>query len=442
MNKLRNLLRLRPKIVLSGLVIAATLALGYGVLTQQHAQAAVDCDDNAIIRCGFTDLNDLVTKYNQDPYKDVDEIYAHWGVTNINTFKNNAKRVTVYRNGDIKLDDGTLVGTGAQSLGRQSFGNPNRKPYPIGNKTYYASSTQTSFVPNSLEAYATFNDDHSLQLAILKACGNPVWAVSPAYKCKELIQEKVSEDTYTYVAKPYTKNGATVSKIVYECGDGQIKTITNNFEQKVTCTYTPGEYTARATVYFKVGGKEVKDTRPACTKPVKVVEPQPTFKCTDLIAKEDATNRKKFTFTATASVTNGAVLQNGIFHFDDGTSSQPINAAGNTVTTTHEYEKPGEYTVTVDLTFNVGKDVNNPKCKVTIKIAPKPCEEKPEQPECRPPEKNCETHPEMEECKPEVIPETGPAQIIGTMLGLGTLTGAGMYYRNSRRNLIDSIFKR
>lgn len=183
-------------------------------------------------------------------------------------------------------------------------------------------------------------------------------------------------------------------------------------------------------------------------------KPKPVFVCTGLVAKQVTGSRTKFTFTATAEVKNGAVLQNGVFHFGDNKSSNPVNAVGNTVTTTYEYAKEGSYTATVDLTFNEGKDAGNAKCKVTVKVTPPTCEETPNKPECQtcentptlpecqPPKKDCTTNPEMEECKVEEIPSTGPAEVLGTIVGLGTVTGAGMYYRNSRRNLFNNIFKR
>jgi hypothetical protein len=46
----------------------------------------------------------------------------------------------------------------------------------------------------------------------------------------------------------------------------------------------------------------------------------------------------------------------------------------------------------------------------------------------------------MDECKE--IPSTGPEEVIGTVLGLSTITGAGVYYRNTRRDLLNKIFKR
>ncbi|HVI69370.1 MAG TPA: hypothetical protein VM581_02835 [Magnetospirillaceae bacterium] len=449
MNILRNLLR--PKVILSGL--GATLIIALGMFNNANVASAGACpghddDTNAVIYCGYNTLDELVTKYNQNPHGDLQNIYGHFGMTNINTFKSTAVHATIYKNsGEIKLDDGTVVATSAMSLGRENHG-ANRQPIMIGGTQYWYSPVQNSFGSQSLDGYAMLNDDHSLAFVSMKACGNPSWGYSPGYKCKMLSQTKVSDTDYKYSVTPYTKNGATVSKVVLDFGDGQSKTITSNFEQEVSHTYAPGKYTARATVYFMVNGVEKSDTRADCTKPVDVPEaPKPIFKCTGLVAKQVADSRTKFTFTASAFVDKGAVLQSGKFKFDDGQTAT-VNAVGNTVITTYEYAKVGNHTTTVDLTFNVGKDEGNVKCKVVTKTTPPTCKDTPDAPECKQPtceeqgtcQPPCVKNPELPECKE--IPKTGPAEVMGTVLGLSAVTGAGVYYRNSHRQWMDKIFKR
>lgn len=463
MNKLRNLLR--PKLLVGGLMVALTLATGYAFLTQKPAQAAVDCDNNAIIKCGYSNLANFKTQVANSQYKDLHNIYGNWNV-NVNTFAAQAKHVTVYKNGEVKTDDGTVVATNVNSLGREKIGN-NRKETTIAGKKYYYSQPKDSFAPNSLDGYALFNaDDHSMMLTILKACGNPVWGKSPGYKCDSLQSTKVNDTTYKFVAKPYTKDGATVSKIVYDFGDGQTKTVTSNFGQEVSHTYAAGKkFTARSTVYFNVNGKEKSDTRQSCTKVIETPQPpKPVYVCTGLVAKQVTGSRTKFTFTATAQVKD-ATLKSATFKFDDGKTAT-VNAVGTTATTTYEYAKEGKHVTTVDLTFDKGSDKNNAKCKVETKTVPQTCEDTPEKPECQPPKtcedtpnapecqppktcadtpeapecqpkKDCTTNPEMDACKE--IPSTGPAEILGSVLGLSTMTGAGVYYRASRRNLIDAI---
>jgi len=444
---LRNLLR--PKVVLSGLFAAFIIALG--VLNNPNLASASACpgkddDTNAVIRCGYNNLDELVTKFNQNPYGDIQNIYGHFGLTNINDIKAQAVHATIYKaTGEIKNDAGDVLATSAMSMGRENHG-ANRQPIMIGGKQYWYSPVQNSFGSSSLDGYALLNDDHSLAFVSMRVCGNPSWGYSPGYKCKLLKQTKVSDTEYKYSVTPYTKNGATVSKVVIDFGDGKSTTLTSNFEQEVSHTYAPGKYTARATVYFNVNGVEKSDTRDSCTAKVDVPEaPKPIFKCTNLIAVQAPGSRTKFTFTGTAFVDNGAVLQKGTFRFDDGKTAT-VDATGTTVTTTYEYTKEGNHTTTLDLTFNVGKDEGNVKCKVVTKTTPPTCEDDKTKPECKQPTceelhnctPTCETKADM--CKE--IPKTGPAEVVGTVLGLSTITGAGVYYRNSRRQLMDKIFNR
>lgn len=448
MNILRNLLR--PKVIVGGLVASFIIALG--VLTTPNLASASACpgrddDTNAFIYCGFNNLDELVTKFNQNPYGDLQHVYGHFGMTNINDFKQKAVHATIYKNsGEIKLDDGTVIATGALSMGREKGSGANRNPITINGKTYWYSPVQNNFGSSSLDGYALINDDHSLAFVAMKACGNPSWGTSPGYKCQMLKQTKLSDTEYKYLATPFTKNGATVSKIVYDFGDGESKTVTSNFTQEVSHTYVKtGKMTARATVYFMVNGVEKSDTRDVCTKPVDVPEkPKPIFACTGLVAQPVAGSRTKFTFTGTAKAENGAVLQSGTFKFDDGKTAT-VNAVGTSVTTTYEYAKEGNHTTTLDLTFNVGKDEGNVKCKVVTKTTPPDCKDTPDAPHCKQP--TCE---ELNNCAPKCedksgcdeIPSTGPAEVMGTVIGLSAITGAGVYYRNSRRDWLNNLLNR
>ena len=461
--------------VLSGLFAAVVIALGFGVLQQQSAQAAVDCDDNAVIKCGYTDLANLGSKIASDPHHDVATLYGHWGYTNFSTFQANAKHVTIYKSsGQIKTDDGTIVATDAQSLGRKQI-TGNNHSLKVGSTTYYYGPVQGNFGSSSLDGYAQFNpDDHSMLFASMKACGNPSWGNSPGYKCQMLTKTQHSQNdntTFDFVATPFVKNGAVVSKIVYDYGDGSNAVVTSNFGQKVMHKYAPGEWTARATVYFSVNGKEQSDTRQECTKPVSVPKPKPVFYCTELISKQLADSRTKFTFTAHSHVENGAVLKTVTFKYDDG-QTKTVNATNGSANDTHEYTAVGVHTTKADLTFNVGTDNNDIKCVAKTKTTPPTCKDTPTKPECQtcestptkpecqtcqntpslpgcqPPKtcadtpgapecKTCTTNPEMPDCKP--IPSTGPEEFVGTFLGLSSITGAGAYYRASRRNLLSRL---
>ncbi len=422
--KLRNLLR--PKMVLCGLLMAVALAAGYGFVTRSTVEAAVDCDSNAVIKCGYSDLSDFMSKFQANSYGDLQNIYGYWGLGDVDEYVASAQHVTVYKNGEVKLDDGTVVATNAYSLGRQSIGS-NRKSIVIAGTTYYYSSTSNSFASSSLDGYALFNsDDHSMSLATLKACGNPVWGTSPGYKCEMLEQTKISDTEYEYLATPYVKDGATVTKIVYDFGDGKSVTVTEDFDQSVTHTYAPGDYTATATVYFDVNGSEKSDTRESCTKSVSVPQPEVVYVCKDLTASQVSDSTSKFTFAA-ESETENAVLKSATFKFDDNSTVTVDSEDGSTVSTTYNYTEAGDHTTSVDLVFDQGTDTGNANCVVSTTTTK---EETPTTPTTT----TTET--------PTSLPSTGIEEIASATLGLGSLTGAGVYYRRSHLNVLDKIFKR
>lgn len=452
MNALRYIFS--PKMLVPAIAVAITGALGFAVATQQPARAA---SSNDVVRGGYstpTDLankvansNELKTLYNHD-------FIANYGIGDLNNFKANAKKATVYKDGRIVLDDGTVVATDAKSLGREKF-NGQRQPIKIGNTTYYYSSTKDSFNPNSLSGYVLINpDDHSMQFAALNECANPVWGKTSAYKCNELQKTKVNDTTYKFKTTTY-QNNASLTKLVYDFGDGKTQTVTSNFAQEVTHTYAPGKFTAKVTAYFSVNGKEKSDTRAKCSTPVEVPQPpKSVFVCDSLTKIQNS--RNKYTFTVKGKSTN-ATFVSAKFDFGDGQSAADLKGSNQTVNATHEYAKDGEYTVKAYLTYKEGTTKETAACVVKVTINKETCADKPNAPECQPPkeckpgvpegdkacEENCETNPSKAGCEvPQVLPSTGPVEIIGSALGIGSIAGAGMYYRSSRRNLIDQILNR
>lgn len=438
-----------PKMFAPAIAVAIVGVLGFAVTNQSAAHAyPQDCDNNAIIKCGYPDPNALASKVQGNA--ELQAIYNHqftdgWSMGDINAFKANAKHITVYKDGRAVLDDGTVIATGVNSLGRTDLGSAQRKPVKIGNTTFYYSSTQVSFAANSISGYALINsDDHSLKFGALTSCGNPFWGNSPGYKCQMLNQKKVNDTTYEYNVTPYTKNGATVSKVVIDYGDGKSQTLTSNFTQTVSHTYAAGKYTARATVYFKVNGQDKSDTRAECTKPVDVPQPpKPVFVCDSL--KPTQISRTKYSFTATGASKN-ATFVSAKFDFGDNQSAADLKGTGEQVTVEHEYAKEGTYTVKAYLTYKEGTTPETANCIVKVTINEQTCADKPNAPECQPPKQECKPGIPVGDSRcqeaPHALPSTGPAEVIGTTLGLGTIAGAGMYYRSSRRNLIDMILKR
>ncbi len=426
---------------------AAIAVIGFvGVGAMLSPAAAENCVENDVIKCGYSNPADLVSKLASHP--EVTQLYNHafqtgWSIGDLNDWKARAQGATVYKDGRVILDDGTtIVPAGATySLGRKQT-NDNKKPVTIGNNTWYYGLTSDNFAGSSIHAFVLLNkDDHSLQFAALTPCANPIWGKSAAYKCDMLNKEKVSDNTYKFTTTT-KQSGANISKLVYEFGDGATTTITSNFSQAVTHTYnTPGQYTAKVTAYFNVNGKEKSDTRVECTKPVEI--PKAVLICSSLEGKLIEGNRK-YSFTATGHSENGPKLTSASFDFGDGqkaenvTDVKPVAGKPNdaTITVDHKYADTdtGTINISAGLTFTTGSDKANVNCKTQIELKAQTCADKPNAPECKPP--TCE---EKGTCK--VLPSTGPEDSIISAISVGSFAGAGMYYRATRRNWISNIFK-
>src|SRR5580765_6786439 len=103
--------------------VSSLLLLSLTVLGAAPVQAATDCDDNAIIKCGVTSPTDFINHVkandNKNGKHDLQALYAHHGLSAADyaTFVKNAQPGTAYKDGRIVVD-GKVVATGAKSLGR------------------------------------------------------------------------------------------------------------------------------------------------------------------------------------------------------------------------------------------------------------------------------------------------------------------------------------
>lgn len=197
--------------------------------------------------------------------------------------------------------------------------------------------------------------------------------------------------------------------------------------------------------------------------------PTPAYACTSLRASQASSTSRTVRFTTTASASGGAKITNYRYDYGDGTV-QTTPAPGPS----HTYAKPGTYTAKVTALVSVnGKTVeaNGAKCQVKITVAKPPVtppkEEKcpydsslpkdsPDCARCPVPGKQdlpensdecVETPPEVPEepetpDSPEVLPDTGPAEIVAGGMGISSLAGVTYYWRSSRRNLIRKALNR
>lgn len=423
-------------LILSAFVLISGSLLAFSALNQSRSAQAANCSDNDIIRCGATSAGDLAAKYNANTSGDLKAIYQQFGLSpdEISRFTSTAKMGTAYKDGRVVVD-GKVVATEVNSLGRTTLGGKNNVPITIGGKTYHYGSNSSNFGSDSLPTLVMMNPDtHEMEFAALTACGNPVWGKSPKYKCSMLNREDVDRDTFNFSTSVVAESGATVSRVVYDFGDGETQTVTDP-GQKVSHTYAEaGDYTAKVTVYFSVNGREESDTRKECTKPVEVKPeaPNPVYECTALTARK--ITRTKYEFTATTHADGGATLKDADFDFGDGQSAKGIKPKDEKkIVIEHEYAKEGSYKIATTVNFNIANEVKSNTCKTEVTVDNQPPEEcKPGIPEG---DEQCEE-------KPVSLPSTGPAEIFGSAVGLGSVVTAGGYYLRSRRDLLSVIFKR
>lgn len=273
------------KLARAGQVVAIIFSL---TVLSASALASQNCDNNAIIYCGATSRADLINKIehgDNNPYgrgNDVKNYFDAWGMTSQNI--NQTVEGTVSKNGDVKLADGTLVGTGAYTVGRVNL------PGSIALGKWWQRPTTLSFASDSLPAWI-FMENKTMKWAILKACGNPVVAypvdepasITPqaSAECTGLVaspKNGTAPVTVTFTANADSSSNS-VQSYLFDFGDGSSQ---ENPTPSVTHTYTSaGNFVARLRIKTSAGTTDYKTvcqqiitvTKPAEVVPISTVTP-------------------------------------------------------------------------------------------------------------------------------------------------------------------------
>lgn len=405
-----------------GVVAAGILLVNIFNGTSQAATPR-DCDNNAIIKCGATTAGELKEKYNQNATGDLKTVFSHYGISS-DMIAAGAPIGQVYKDGRVVLN-GKTIATNAHSIGRQKIAGSSA--ISIGGKQYFQSPNSTAFRSDSISAFIFTDKNGKFIAAILTSCANPVSATpvppkkpqpQPAYKCVSLTANKISRDTYDFKAVATASGGAEIVKYHYDFGDGHSKsdvadTVSHQYER-------PGSYVAKLVVDVKVNGTIKQTTAKSCEVPVEV-KAQAAYACETLtprlINKED----RSYAFDLKYTATNGASLQTVDFDFGDGQSREGVKPEelGNV---THNFPEKGDFTIVATLHFitgDNGDEVKDDNCEASISISP----------EVTPPP------------VPE-LPQTGPMDIVGAGVGLGSLIAAGYYWYASRRGLLEAWLSR
>ena len=172
MRRVRKIVSKKTAIVAAVVVLGATGAAGTIV---QPVQAAGDCKDNSVIRCGAFDVGTLQNRYASN--SSVRAIYAAapFGISS-NTFYSSLSTMqngAVYKNGTVTVGS-RVVATNAITAGRRYI--PGSSDMHIPGVLAYSRAPSVSFRQNSLSAFVKLDANGRFMFAVIKECGNPVTA--------------------------------------------------------------------------------------------------------------------------------------------------------------------------------------------------------------------------------------------------------------------------
>jgi hypothetical protein len=476
----------RGHFALKGTLIAVTVVAA-GIFTlgnplRSTAEAA--CDNVNIIRCGLADggtanrINSFRYIYDQSSdsgHTDLKKIYRWAGATdtmvaNMNT--TNTKLGTLYRNGDVKVDD-KVVGTDAWISARFTEGDG----FQQISSSVWARKTTTSFAQPSEPVLVHFNQSGAVDFVIAVNCGNAVKVSpppqpkpqpKPELACVGLSKEHIGTTEslrYKFTATASAKN-TTITRYDFFFGDGASnaeKVPSSDKQVSIEHEYAHynTDYNAHVVVYSKdfPNGKTSADCKLLVHTPKKPPVEAPRLMCESLSSTNAGLD---YHFTATAPA--GSSVSAFVFNISDGiTERVPTNQTSASID--HRFANYDTlYTVYATVTDGETMTPQTTQCTLQFKT-PKQNECKPGIPvgdvrctECKPgvPAGSPECTP-TQYCKPDIpvgdsrcldtptpqvkgasttLAKTGPGDIVAIFVG-STLVGSLLYRHILRRKFLS-----
>lgn len=413
-----------------------------------------DCDSNAIIRCGALSQSELLNKFNANATGDLPQVFARYGISKSDMAgaTSEVKMGKVYRDGRVEVG-GKIVATNATTVGRQNIAGS--RPVDIAGRTYYERPTSVSF-RSDIDAFVLMRNGQFYR-AVLTSCANPIVAKpvpqppvpQPKYTCDSLKNTKITRNEYKFTTDASASGGATITGYKYDFGDGKSATSTS---PNVTHVYEkPGNYTVKVSVQVAVNGGKQTVTGANCRTVVVVAEKPlaPIYRCDSLTAKVISLIDRKYEYSLAYTAQNGATLNTVVYDFGD---NEKVTLNGSdTQTVVHTFKTAGSYKTVATLNFKVNENnqaaTKSISCEVSISTSPEvSVSTKPEacllnpslpkdSPNCVAPPAPSPPPPAPASVAPQELPQTGIGEVLSGSLGLGSLTAAGYYWRDSRRNL-------
>lgn len=454
----------RPKNLsfLTGLSVMLAVLAGVSFWGAHHISAA-SCTTNDIMKCGFSTPSDFISKVEANnnginSNADLQSVYAHYGLStaDYNDFAAHAVQGEAMRNGDIVVN-GKVVGTGGMSIGRlKSFQGSNPFSVSIAGQTYWGNVNSQAFASgvSEIPVFVLLDSSGGMKFAVMPSCGNPEFPASkPAptpptpssAACKVLNTQPVQgqQNTFSFTAAAAQTGNVTITRFVYDFGDGTPTQTETSGDTPVTHTYTSsGTFTAKVTVFARIssGDEQQLPAVVTCSKQITIAPPQQppppppapvlTGACKELVAipKDDSGSKLSFTFTATAVPNSSLTLSGGDFDFGDGNTQQnePPNSDGMTVSVDHTYASAGTFTASAVLHFtdknDANKSVTAPAC-TTVVTPVEAAAPPPPQP------------PVQQATVTTVLPNTGAGNVIGlffAVTAIGTFIFRQMLLRRAK----------
>lgn len=413
-----------------------------------HASARLQsCDSNAVMYCGFSSKSDFINQTKNGDragHKDLARIYGAFGFTSGDyaRFIDKAQRVTFKDDGRIVASDGKVIATQAFSYGRSKsiHEGPSMKAVTAGSTTVYGNYI-SGVITGDHYGYVLYDATGTPEFFVMDNCGNPVTAkvVKSNAVCDSLSYTAVAGklNTYSFTSKGSASGFASITKYVYDFGDGSGRVTKTSGSSAVTHEYKKeGTFTAKVTVYASApGSTTITSSTSACQK--KITVKLPYYSCVRLDGALLDQATYKYRFDASIRYGNGAEFISADFDFGDGKTETGVKSSdGTLVSVEHTYAKPGNYSASAVLRFSVnGKTVTAPTCRAMVTPTAPPIPEcKPGIPvgdiRCNPCPYDASISADDERCEAPVteLPNTGAGNVVA--IGSIALIGGFLGYRH------------
>jgi len=388
---------LKKQYLLLGLLVSVAAFVGMAA----PKVSAADCDDNAIIYCGFSasgsGTNHVTARENfiktvrsndsggPTPHHDLIAVYKAYNLdsTQYDRFVSYAKQGVTTRSGDIIVND-QVVATNGNSIGRlERYQGSHPFSKTIGNTTYWGNVNSQAFKAgtDSIPVTVLFDTKGVPIFAVMNSCGNPMdfTPVHPTYSCTNLDANPVSGQPgkFSFKTNARAAHGAIITQLVYHFGDGS-EYVSHDVNQVVYHTYTKSDnYKATVTVSIALPGGNtdtIVGADTGCWTMVKVA--LPFYQCLQLTVTAVPDQKNTYQFIAKGTFQNGATLTGANFTFGDGKTVSNIGrSTSSTVTTTHQYGQDGKYNASATMLVKLpnGTVTTTNPCPATVKVAAYGC---------------------------------------------------------------------